>query len=89
MTDDQLDRLANVIAGHGNSLGENLVLLKKFLQARQEDQQKFLERQQEQQHAFLAEQRLATNKAQTTARWTAVFAALAAGATAIAAFVSA
>jgi phage portal protein BeeE len=100
LTDEQLDRLANAIIGHGNNLADNLVLLKKFLQARQEEQQKFLQarqeeqekfldRQQHEQQAFLAEQRLASDKAQTTAKWTAVFAALAACATAIAAAISA
>lgn len=76
MTDEQLERLAQALAAHGDQLGGNLVLLKKFLAAREEEQRK-----------FLAEQREASDRAQAKANWTAIFAAIAAGAAAVAALV--
>ena len=78
MTDEQLERLVTALAAHGDQLGGNLVLLKKFLAAQEEEQRK-----------FLAEQREASDRAQAKANWTAIFAAIAAGAAAVAAIAQA
>jgi hypothetical protein len=78
LNDEQLDRLVQVIAGHGDQLGGNLVYLKGFLKAQQEEQ-----------HKFLTEQREKSDRAQLRANWTAVFAAIAAGAAALAAIAQA
>jgi anti-sigma-K factor RskA len=76
--DDQLNKLVGAIHGHGDQIADNLVLLKKFLAARQEDQQK-----------FLAEQREASDKAQSKSYRAAFWSAIAAGAAACAAVVQA
>lgn len=76
MTDEQVNRIIDAVVGHGNQLGVNLVHLKAFLKGLQEEQ-----------HQFLAEQRAASDRAQSKAHWTAIFAAIAAGAAAVAACV--
>ena len=43
MTDEQAKAIADSIVGHGNQLGSNLVHLKAFTAAQNEQQQKFLE----------------------------------------------
>jgi hypothetical protein len=78
LSDKKPDPLVQVIADHGNQLGSNLVYFKKFMAA----QQKY-------QHEFLAEQREKSDRAQSRANWTAVFAAIAAVAAAVAAIVQA
>ena len=74
MTDAQFDRLVNALQGHGDQIGGNLVHLKRFL-----------ERLQQQDQTFLAEQRAASERAQDKAHRTSMFAAIAAGAAALAA----
>lgn len=71
---DDTERIAKAIEAHGDQLGGNLVHLKRFLDAKQIEQQEFLE-----------QQRLASEAAQGRAHRAALWSALAAGAAAIAA----
>ena len=78
MTDEQIKRLVEAVGFHGDQLGGNLVHLKRFLERLQSEEQ-----------VFLAEQRAASDAAQQKAHRTAFFAAIAAGASAIAALLQA
>ena len=76
MNDNQIERLAKAIYDHGDQLGSNLVLLKKFMDAQRDAQQN-----------FPAEQREASDKAQRAATTAAIFSAVAAGIAAYAAII--
>ena len=78
MNDEQAKLLIHAVQGHGDQLGDNLVLLKRFMQGLQKDQQQ-----------FLAEQRAASDTAQTRANRAALWSAVAAIAAALAAIVQA
>jgi hypothetical protein len=74
VTDEQANKVADAIGGHGNDMGRNLVHLKRFLADQQVQQQK-----------FFSQLQAASDKAQRKAALAALWSAIAAGAAAIAA----